>query len=100
MSDTDWKAAMNSEVFRGFVVSELQRIQNEKLTKEAAEKEAKEQEAETIEAFAAFERQVRESPEKLRAFRALKDRFATDADYKAKTNPLFVEAVMLLNLDE
>ncbi len=91
--DADWKAAMSSEIFREYAANEVLRVQ--------AEKESAEQsETETLEAFASFEREVRESPEKLQAFRTLREKFRVDADYRAKTHPLFVEAVMLLNLDE
>jgi hypothetical protein len=93
MNDTDWKAAMSSEIFREYAANETLRAH--------AEKEAAEQsEIEAIEAFATFEREVRQSPDKLQAFRVLKEKFRVDAEYKSKTHPLFVEAVMLLNLDE
>ena len=48
--------------------------------------------------FENFEKAVRQSPEMMQAFAALKKKFAEDPDYKAKVDPNFVAGVMMLNL--
>lgn len=99
----DWAAAMNSEVFRIYAENELQKIQSEQQTKKLAAKCALETEDEDVinalESFEQFERQVKASPTKLRVFRALQEKFASDAEYTAGVKKSFVDAVMLLNLD-
>ena len=48
--------------------------------------------------FEDFENTVRQSPEMMQAFAALKKRFAEDPEYKAKVDPKFVAGVMMLDL--
>jgi len=48
--------------------------------------------------FEDFEKAVRQSPEMMQAFAALKKRFAEDPEYKAKVDPKFVAGVMMLDL--
>ena len=50
--------------------------------------------------FEDFEKAVRQSPEMMQAFAALKKKFAEDPDYKAKVDPKFVAGVMMLDLPD
>ncbi len=95
----DWRAAMDSEIFREYARTETLKIKAEEQAKlEKAEKSV-EEDAAVLEQFAEFERQVRTSPKQLEAFRTLQKKFATDPEYTAKVKASFVEAVMSLNLD-
>lgn len=100
MSDMDWKAAMNSEIFREYAAIELQ--------KQAAQKQAEslkvdhlddDTTSELMEQFKQLEAEVSASPLKKKAFRALQLKFASDPVYTDKVDPLFVEAVMMMDLE-
>lgn len=94
----DWKAAMQSEIFREFVAISLaeknKKEAEEKLIRKANKKEL----PEIVEQFDSLEAQIKNDPKKLAGFRALQEKFATDPEYTAGVDNLFVEAVMLLNL--
>jgi hypothetical protein len=95
MSYMNWKAAMNSEVFREYAQMEIQKMA---LEQQSGKNNVEEDELNVLEGFKEFEKQVRSSPKKLSIFRALQNKFATDLDYAAKTKASFVEAVMMLDL--
>lgn len=99
MDDMDYKAAMNSEIFREYAKIEKSRMQKEAYEKEKAKELEAENDFKMMEQFAAMELEIKDSPKKLLAFKALKEKFATDQEYTKKVNPLFVQAVMMLNLD-
>ena len=92
----DRTAAMSSEIFREYVKNELKR--------EALEKQQKKAEAPNINDVLGdldeFERRVKSDPKLRVAFKALQEKFATDTSYREKVNPIFVDGVMLLDLDE
>lgn len=98
MVDMDWKAAMDSEVFREYARNEITRMRAEAQQKQEEAQQAEEDELNIMDKFKEFERQVRSSPKKLAVFKALQDKFATDADYAAKVKKSFVDAVMMLDL--
>lgn len=94
MNDQDWRAAMDSEIFREYVRNETVKLAEEdRKQKLAAEDE------QVLEDFAQFQNEVRSSPHKLQAFRTLQKKFASDPDYAAKTKKSFVDAVMMLDLE-
>jgi hypothetical protein len=95
MVDMDWKAAMNSEVFREYFQNEVARINREAQEKQQV---TEEDELNVLEQFKEFERQIRSSPKKLAVFRALQNKLATDLEYAAKVKTSFVDAVMMLDL--
>lgn len=96
MDDMTWRAAMDSEIFRNYAENELQRIQIEQQVKNASEDE---EIINTVESFEKLEREIKASPDKLKVFRALQEKFASDEKYTASVKKSFVDAVMLLNLD-
>jgi len=97
--DMDWKAAMSSEIFREFAAQELKKRASEKAKEKDLEAAEIEDELDTLEQFASLEFKIKDSPKQLRAFRELQSKFQTDPEYTAKTDPLFVKAVLMLNLD-
>lgn len=99
VDDMDWKAAMSSEVFREYASNESARMRREAAEAAKAQETAAEEELALLEQFAAMEMEIKDSPKKLAAFKALQDKFASDEAYAAKAHPLFVKAVMMLNLD-
>lgn len=87
----DWSAAMSSEVFREYAQNEL---------KKEAMKPSSENEMEAnFKFFKEIEGQINNSPKMKQAYKALQEKFASDEDYRMKTNPIFVNAVMMLELD-
>ena len=60
--------------------------------------EDEEDKSDILDKFKEFERQVRSSPKKMAIFKALQDKFATDADYASTVKKSFVDAVMMLDL--
>lgn len=100
MSDSmDLKAALSSEIFREYATNELARKAREERDAAAKQARAAEEELSQLEQFATMEMEIKESPKKLAAFKALQEKFASDPAYTAKVNPLFVQAVMMLKLD-
>lgn len=94
MTDMDWAAAMDSEIFREYARSESLRMRVE-----ASQAKQAEDTFETLQQFEAFEAEIKSSPEKLAVFRALRDKIASDPDYADQINPAFLDAMMMLNLD-
>lgn len=92
VSDMDWAAAMDSEVFRTYAAAQLKQAQSQPASDEIDN-------LEVLEGFEKFEAEVRASPAKLKAFRLLQEKFANDPEYTDKVKKSFVDAVMLLNLD-
>lgn len=92
MNDTDWKSLMSSEVFREFASSELRKearkeIENETLKKEFMLK------------FNTLQRKIKLSPELKKSFVKLQKAFLTNDEYRKDVHPLFVQGVLLLDLD-
>lgn len=86
----DLDVAMNSEVFREYAKNEIAKI--------ATEKEAEEDLSASLEEFTKFQNEVLASPYKLKVFKALQEKFASDPEYTSKVKKVFVDAVMLLDL--
>lgn len=98
MMDMDWKAVMNSEVFREYFQGEVARMTREAQEKQKESENIEEDRSNVLEQFKEFERQIRSSPKKLAVFRALQNKLATDLDYASKVKTSFVDAVMMLDL--
>ncbi len=98
MVDMDWKAAMNSEVFREYFQSEVARINRQAQENRIEAEHADENQLNILEQFKEFERQIRSSPKKLAVFKALQNKLATDFEYASKVKKSFVDAVMMLDL--
>lgn len=97
--DADWAAIMDSEVFRNYLQGELRK---EAAAEAAAQKAAQEtiEEQPVIEAFVEFEEKVKKDPKMLFTFKQLQKKLASDPDYARSCNPLFAQAVMMLDLDD
>jgi hypothetical protein len=97
--DADWAAVMDSEVFRNYLQGELRKEAAEKAeARLAAEKTVEEQPV--IEAFVEFESKIKNDPKMLFTFKQLQKKIASDPDYARSCNPLFAQAVMMLDLDQ
>lgn len=92
MLDRDWEILLNSETFRNYLDIEVK--------KEAKAKQNEPILAEQIDAFEAFEQKVRDNVQLKFAFSTLKHKFLTDPEYTDKCDPLFVQAVLSLNIEE
>lgn len=93
MVSQDWTAAISSEVFRNFVANELK--------KEAiAQEQVQEKEMGTIEAFEQFQASVNSSPKLRSIFKKLQHEFMTNSKIAEKTDPKFVQGVLLLNIED
>jgi hypothetical protein len=97
--DADWAAVMDSEVFRNYLQGELRKEAAEKAAAQIAVPETVEEQP-VVEAFAEFEEKVKRDPKMLFTFRQLQKKIASDPDYAHSCNPLFAQAVMMLDLDE
>lgn len=86
MTNMDWKAAMDSEVFRIYAEQALNKVQ------------PVDDPVQTLEAFKALEKEIRSTKHKKAIFMALQEKFASDPDYADKVQKSFVDAVMLLDL--
>lgn len=92
MDNTDWKAALSSEIFREYVQNEL--------IKEASQPSPEQQLEEGMRAFQELQSHVNANPKLKKAFLALQKKFATDAAYRQATHPHFANGVMMLDLSE
>lgn len=91
MDDMNWKSAMSSEIFREYVQNEL--------AKEASQPSPQAELEDSFKLFQQVEAQIKQSPKAKQAYKVLQQKFATDDNYRMKTNKSFVDAVMMLNLD-
>jgi len=93
VSKEDWNAAISSEVFREYLKDQLtKKSQQEQKPKDDLDK--------VLIDFEELEKKINNDPQMKRAFRALRDKFLIDAEYRQNTKASFVEGVMLLNLDD
>lgn len=101
--DQDLKALMSSEVFRNYLSIENEREANaHKITEEqlkTAMRKAKELD-EAVVAFSNFETSVKENRFLKKAFLDIQKRASEDPEFKKKLGPKFMEALMLLDLEE
>jgi hypothetical protein len=93
VSKEDWSAAMSSEVFREYLKVETQR------QAQVVEAPSQIDKTEEMHQLMALESSINKNPEMLKVFAALKRKFLTDPEYTAKVDPLFVEGVLMLDLD-
>lgn len=92
-TNMDLAALMNSEVMRIY-------LQNE-ITKTAAKENLSTiEEPEVVDGFIDFENKIKQNPKMLFAFQQLQKKFASDQIYVESCNPLFVQAVMMLDINE
>ena len=97
MHDTmDWKAAMSSEIFREYLKDEL--------AKQANKREEPPPSPENLDIlltdFKALESKINDNPQLRQAFVALRDKLASDPEYRGKVKKELVDGVMMLFLDE
>jgi hypothetical protein len=96
MDNTDWNAAMSSEIFQLYVQNELIKEKNNVKTAEQKETE----DLNIMQEFEDFQLKVNASPKLKTAFKQLQNIFMTNQEYTSKVNPKFVEGVLLLKIDE
>lgn len=92
VSKEDWSAVMSSEVFREYLKNEERRLQ-------VAEASPHIDKTEEMHQLMAIESSINKNPKMLKVFATLKHKFLTDPEYTAKVDPLFVEGVLMLDLD-
>ena len=93
VSKEDWQAAISSEVFREYVKGELAK-------KSQSSESPREDLGNVVDTFEKLEKKINKNPKMKKAFRALREKFLKDAEYREQTKSAFVDGVMLLNLDE
>jgi len=95
MSTEDWNALLSSEVFKEFYDKELQKEAQIAVKPQ----ETKEEQDMVATQFMEFEAKIKEDPILKQAFKTWQDRLRADEDYARKTNPAFVQGVLMLDLD-
>jgi hypothetical protein len=95
MDDMNWRSAMDSEIFRGYLAAELQK---QAANKKTAEQIADEELA-VLNQFEDFQLKVNSSKKQKAIFKHLQEVFQTNEKYAATVDPKFVELVLLLNID-
>lgn len=109
VDEQDWKVIVNSsEVFRGYVASELQReaqARRAEASEKIAEMEAaaaqRKDEDEKKRALAAFEKAWEEMPADVKAkIKQARDYLAVHPEAHDKVDPNFIRAVTMLNLKD
>ena len=102
VDDIDWQAVCSSEIFRNYVVQQL-----EKQAEDASEAaQIKRAEAhlkvleEQAEEFEEFERKIAASPVLKAKLKQAQDALINNPELVAKTDPDFVRGIMMLDLDE
>ena len=87
----DWNAIMSSDVFQEYLRNELKKEANQQPTSDLKLDSI-------LESFAEFEKKVNENPKLKRAFAKWQEVFSNNMDYRDKVDPSFVDAVMMLNI--
>ena len=95
MDEMDWKSALSSEVFRGYLAAELAKQKANVKTAEQIELEN----AAAINDFEEFQNKVNASSKLKETFKKLQYLFQTNEKYAATVNQSFVAGVLLLNID-
>ena len=101
MDNQDWKAITSSEVFRNFVIAELQKEAEEEANKETPEQIEEREAAEAkrvLEAFGELESRLKKDPRLLSTFVRAKQAILQNAVDIEKVDPAFVEGLMMLDL--
>ncbi len=103
VDDQDWKAAISSEVFRNYVMAELQKEAVEEANKETPEQKLERDTVEMDNALTAmdkFESQIKRSPQLLARFKAAKEALLANPELLNKVDPNFVQGIMMLDLPD
>lgn len=101
----DWAAAMDSEIFREYMRSEIPKIaeRQEKEKKEAIAKDLESKvdaELKVYEELDNFEKTIKASPELLNTFRAVKAKILENPEIMKKADPKFVDGILMLDLED
>ncbi len=95
MDDMNWRSAMDSEIFRGYLAAELQKqAANKKTAEQIADEELN-----VLSQFDEFQLKVNSSKKQKAVFKHLQEVFQTNEKYASTVDPKFVELVLLLNID-
>ena len=103
VDDQDWKAIISSEVFRNYVVAQLQKEAAEEASKPAPEQLLEQETDEMDQALTAmdeFEAQIKKSPQLLDTFKKAKAALLARPELLGKVDPNFVKGIMMLDLPE
>ena len=103
VDEMDWKAAMDSEVFRGYVTAQLQKEAQEEANRPTREQVMNAQIDEMDTALTEmdnFEEELRKSPEMLAKFKQAKAFLMNNPDAHDKVSPDFIKGIMMLDLGE
>lgn len=103
VDDMDWKAAVSSEVFRNYVIAQLQEeaaVEASKPTQEQIIEREAENMDQALTAMDQLEQQIRKSPKLLATFKKAKAMLLTHPELMEKTDPNFVRGIMMLDLPE
>lgn len=104
IDEMDWKAAMNSEIFREYVSNELNREAQEKAERPQKEATALKKEMEhrekVLDAFADFEKELKSKPLLLNKFKQARQILLNNPEIADKTDPKFIDGIMMLDLGE
>lgn len=92
--DMDKAAIMDSEIMRNYLKNELKKEAESKPSVPEVNEE------EVVQAFTNFESEIKDNPKTLAVFKALQTKFGSDKEYAKSCDPLFVQAVMMLDLDQ
>lgn len=103
VDEQDWKAITSSEVFRNFVISQLQKEAAEESNKPSKEQviDAKIDEMDmALTAMDDFEERIHKNPELLAKFRNVKAYLIRNPDVHDKVDSNFVKGIMMLDLKD
>lgn len=99
-NDMDWQSVLDSEIFRNYMKSELQKEaydNNEKSSPEYLEKQAKE-ELKIYQELDSFRDKVASSPKLQEYFKQCKKILATNKELAKRVDPKFIAGINLLRL--
>jgi hypothetical protein len=103
VDDQDWKAAISSEVFRNYVMAQLQQEVVEEANRETEEQKLERETAEMDQALTAMEQleqRIKRSPQLMARFRIAKAALLNHPELADKVDPNFVKGIMMLDLPE
>lgn len=95
--DTDWKAAISSEIFREYVANELKKeayLEQNKETIQAQDVD------DALNELDAFEKKLAADPELMKKFKRAWNALVENPQLAEKVDPNFVNGLKLLKLDE
>ena len=104
VDEQTWRACMDSEIFREYLSDELRKEAEWKAEEperiaQAMEKETVAQHA-ALAAFDELEAAIRKSPRMLEKFKQVKAALINNPQLIEKTDPAFVDGIMMLDLDD